>query len=63
MTGRGMINDPGGTAMTHTIKLTDEVYDELCQVLEPRETFSEAVGRMIGDHKRWQGEHRPKERA
>jgi len=42
-----------GEPMTHTVKLSDEVYQGLCQVLEPRETFSDAVGRMIADHKRW----------
>lgn len=48
---RGMIKDPGGQAMTHTVKLTDEVYDELTKMLRPRETFSRAISRLIGSYK------------
>lgn len=53
---RGMIKDPGGQAMTHTVKLTNRTYEALCVEQQPRETFSETVGRMIGYYKQWQGE-------
>ncbi|MBA7592089.1 hypothetical protein ES708_34264 [subsurface metagenome] len=50
---RGMIHPAGGEAATHSIKLTGRVYRKLCEVQQPRETFSEAVGRMIGGYQQW----------
>jgi len=55
----GMIKSSGGQAMAHTIKLTDRVYQALQDEQLPRETLSEAVGRMIDGYKRWQGETPP----
>ncbi|GAI48531.1 unnamed protein product, partial [marine sediment metagenome] len=39
------------TVMTHTIKVSDETYQELESLLEPRETFDGVVGRLLKVYK------------
>lgn len=56
---RGMIKDPGGQAMTHTIKLTGRVFEALQAEQRPRETYSETVGRMIGGYRQWWAQAAP----